>query len=72
MTVAWRADVVDVSDRLVREFAPALPAGSVMRCVASCSRLLRASGVRAGLPDAVEAMARQRLAARTGGLRRAS
>lgn len=71
MTVAWRADVVDISDRLVREFGPALPAGSVMRCVASCSRLLRASGVHSGLPDAVEAMARQRLAQRTGAFRRA-
>lgn len=48
-------------DRLLQEFGPALPAGVVIRDFARSVRELRAIGVRSGLPDAAEAMARYHL-----------
>lgn len=38
-----------------------MAAGTVIRTVALCARELRLAGVDAGLPPAVEAMARQQL-----------
>ena len=53
-----RQGVLDITDRLVSEFAGAAPAGSVLRCVARC----RQEAIRAGLrSEAVEALARHRL-----------
>jgi hypothetical protein len=48
-------------DRLVQEFGPRVPAGTVIRCFAVSVRQLRADGVHSGLADAAEAMARCRL-----------
>ena len=48
-------------DRLIQEFGPELPAGVVIRDFARSVRELRAIGVRFGLPDAAEAMARHHL-----------
>lgn len=56
-----RGDVMAVTDRLIAEFAGALPAGTVMRHVCRAREQLLATGVRAGLAVAAEAMARTRL-----------
>jgi hypothetical protein len=50
-----------VYEALIVEFADKVAAGTVIRTVALCARELRLAGVGAGLPDAVKAMARQRL-----------
>lgn len=47
--------------RLLAEHAGALPAGTVIHCLTRCHYELHRAGVRAGLPDAAEAMARRRL-----------
>lgn len=59
-----RLELLAVSDRLTEEFRDQLSAGSVSRCVASCCLDLRGSGLREGLPEMVERLARQRLADR--------
>ncbi len=63
---AVRQELLEVTERLVREHDE-VPAGSVIRCVARCRDELLALGLRAGLVEAVEAMARRRLRDRTGG-----
>lgn len=60
---AVRKDLLDLTERLVAEHS-SLPAGSVIRCVARCKEELVGAGVRSGLVDAVDAMARQRLSGR--------
>jgi hypothetical protein len=56
-----RDDLALVRSRLVAEFAFRLPADSVVRQVGQVRQELVGRGVRAGLPQAVEGMARQRL-----------
>ena len=51
----------DVTGRLVAEYRGSLPPGTVLRCVARCRYHLLQAGIRAGLDQAVEAMARHRL-----------
>lgn len=47
--------------RLLAEDGGVLPAGPVIGCLAICHDELHRAGVRAGLDDAAEAMARSRL-----------
>lgn len=61
-----RQALVEVTQRLVKEFGTDQSAGSVIRCVARCRDELLRLGLRAGLLDAVEAMARRRLQERSG------
>lgn len=56
-----RRDLMAVTDRLIAEFAGALPPGTVMRHVCRAREHLLATGVRAGLAIAAETMARTRL-----------
>lgn len=56
-----REDLAHVRSRLVAEFAFRLPADTVVRHVGHVRQELIASGVEAGLPQAVEGVARQRL-----------
>ena len=56
-----RDELAGIRTRLVAEFAFQLPAGTVVRHVGHAHRELADMGVRAGLPHAVEAMARKRL-----------
>lgn len=65
--VGERRDVRERGELLVREFHPALSAGTVLTVVAACREELVHAGVRAGLATAVEAMARARLRARVDG-----
>ncbi len=51
----------DVTDRLIAEFSAVVPAGRVLRTVATAREELLRNGVRAGLAPATEAMARLRL-----------
>lgn len=60
--LAWRTET------LVREFQPALSAGTVIRTVTRCRAELRRSGVRSGLARATEEMARARLQQRASAL----
>lgn len=57
---AARRELMSLTEQLVREHE-ALPAGSVIRCVARCRDELVLMGLRDGLVIAVEAMARNRL-----------
>lgn len=59
-----RSALVDLTHRLVTEFESSLAAGSVIRCVARCRDELWQMGLRDGIVEAVEAMARRRLADR--------
>jgi hypothetical protein len=56
-----RDDLAQVRSRLVAEFAFRLPADTVVRQVGHVRQELVGRGVRAGLPQAVEGVARQRL-----------
>ena len=56
-----RDDLVRVRSRLVAEFAFRLPADTVVRHVALAQQELAAGPDRYGLPQAVEALARERL-----------
>lgn len=56
-----RDELIAVTDALIAEFAGRLPAGTVIRQVGQAREQLLASGVRAGLAVAAEAMARTRL-----------
>ena len=56
-----RDDLVLVRSRLVAEFAFRLPADTVVRHVLLAREELAARQVRHGLPQAVEALARERL-----------
>ncbi|MCW2622840.1 MAG: hypothetical protein JWL64_2442 [Frankiales bacterium] len=51
----------ELSTGLVDEYSAELSAGTVLRCVARCRDELLLIGVRDGLVEAVEAMARSRL-----------
>lgn len=59
--VAARRALLELTYDLVKQHEGYLPAGSVIRCVARCRDELLLMGVRDGLFDAVEAMARRRL-----------
>lgn len=59
--VRLRGSLRPVLRRLLIEQAGALSAGTVIRCVARCHYELHRAGVRAGLPQATEVMARTRL-----------
>lgn len=67
-----RLELMVVADRLVAEFAGHRTAGGVLRCVAGCRADLRGSGLTAGLPEAVDRLARQRLTEQTDGQSAAS
>ena len=56
-----RHALLDVTHDLVVEHEGRVPAGSVIRCVARCRDELVLMGLRDGLVEAVEAMARRRL-----------
>ncbi|HEX8971569.1 hypothetical protein [Oryzihumus sp.] len=56
-----RRHLTDVTAVLVREAYPVRSAGSVIACVLRCREELLRAGVRAGLADAAETMARRRL-----------
>lgn len=56
-----RRHLTDVTEVLVREAYPARSAGTVIACVLRCREELLRAGVRAGLADAAETMARARL-----------
>ena len=58
---AVRHALLDTTDRLVTELGVHLPAGSIIRCVVRCRDELWLLGVRDGIVEAVEAMARRRL-----------
>ncbi len=60
---AQQAELADLSQRLIVEFAGDLPAGQVLACVTRCTHHLVRNGVRAGLASTTEAMARSRLTA---------
>ena len=59
--VLLRAQLLQLTERLIRENRDSLAAGAVIRAVAAARDELRAAGVQNGLLPAVEAMARQRL-----------
>jgi hypothetical protein len=61
LLVLERKDLVRRTEILVREYHPVLSAGAVIACVVRCREELVRAGVRAGLADAVESMARARL-----------
>ncbi len=63
--LAVRRKLLELTERLVEEHNE-VPAGSVIRCFARCRDELLGAGVRSGLVDAVEAMARHRLRVRSG------
>lgn len=56
-----RRHLTDVTEVLVREAYPLRSAGTVISCVLRCRDELLRAGVRAGLADAAESMARSRL-----------
>ncbi|MCW2623188.1 MAG: hypothetical protein JWL64_2790 [Frankiales bacterium] len=56
-----RDELLSLERRLMDEFDEVLAAGAVLRCVARCRDELLLIGVRQGLVEAVEAMARHRL-----------
>lgn len=56
-----RRHLTDVTEVLVREAYPLRSAGTVITCVMRCRDELLRAGVRAGLADAAESMARARL-----------
>lgn len=56
-----RQELREVTNTLIAEYSGRLPAGTVIRCVARAREQLLRSGVRAGLPVAVEFSARIRL-----------
>lgn len=60
---AQRAGLIDLSSRLVIEFAGELPASQVLACATLCTHQLVGAGVRGGLAAATEVMARSRLTA---------
>ena len=62
-----RDDLAHVRSRLVAEFAFRLPADTVVRHVGHVRQELVDRGVRVGLPQAVEGVARQRLLVLQGG-----
>lgn len=64
--VRTREQLLAVGERLVQEHADSVAPGAVLRCVARCRDELLLVGVRDGLPEAVEAMARRRLRERSG------
>jgi hypothetical protein len=59
--VRLRSQLLELTERLIRENRDALAAGAVIRAVAAARDELRSAGVLNGLVPAVEARARQRL-----------
>ena len=59
--VQVHAELLRLTERLVREYQQWLAAGTVIRTVVGARDELRLAGVGAGLAPAVEAMARYRL-----------
>jgi hypothetical protein len=59
--VLLRAQLLQLTERLIRENRDSVAAGAVIRAVASARDELRAAGLRNGLLPAVEALARERL-----------
>ena len=57
------AELLQMTEALIAEYAGQVPAGRVLSCVARCREELLRAGVRAGLVTATEAAARVRLAA---------
>ncbi len=61
MDESGERQILDLTERLVRDVEGEVPAGVVIRLVLSCRDALVQAGVTAGLTTAVEAMARVRL-----------
>ncbi|WP_461021833.1 hypothetical protein [Thalassiella azotivora] len=61
VVVAERQELLRRTELLVRELSGRVSAGAVISCVVRCADELVRLGVRSGLADAVEAMARARL-----------
>ncbi len=59
--VQVHAQLLRLTEQLVREYQAELAAGTVIRTVVGARDELRLAGVAAGLATAVEAMARHRL-----------
>ena len=59
--VRLHAQLLQLTERLLRENRDSLSAGAVIRAVAAARDELRAAGVQNGLLPAVEALARERL-----------
>lgn len=59
-----REDIAHLVERLIAEYAGAVPAGAVMRCVSRVRHELLQAGVRTNLVATVEQVARARLSAR--------
>ena len=59
--IGLRHELLEVTERLVKEYEAILPAGSVLRCVVRCRDELLLLGLSDGLLEAVDAMARRRL-----------
>jgi hypothetical protein len=65
--VQLRSQLLQLTERLIREHRDSLAAGAVIRAVAAARDEVRAAGMQNGLLPAVEASARQRLRLRVGG-----
>jgi hypothetical protein len=59
-----RRDLLARTEVLIREFSSAASAGAVIATVSRCRDKLVRAGVRAGLAEAAESMARARLLSR--------
>jgi hypothetical protein len=57
-------DLLERTEEMIRDFRPAMSAGAVIGTVTRCRSELLRSGVRRGLADATERMARAQLLAR--------
>jgi hypothetical protein len=62
-----RRELLSRTESLIREFAPGTSAGVVIATVSRCRDELVRAGVRSGLAEAAESMARSRLHARVVG-----
>ena len=60
-TSRMQREVLVVTERLVREYAPRHSPAVVLACIADCDAMLRAAGVRNGLSIALESMVAARL-----------
>jgi hypothetical protein len=60
-TSRLQREVLVVTERLLREFAHRCSPDAVLACIADCDTMLRAAGVRNGLPIALESMVAARL-----------
>lgn len=60
-TSRTQREVLVMTERLLREFGPQYSPAAVLACIADCDAMLRAAGVRNGLPIALESMVTARL-----------